>query len=83
VDGVENVEMERQAVTSSSIASVGYDAPSSVLEVEFLNGRLYQYLDVPQRVFEEFVEAESVGSYLNRHVKGSYQYLRLDDGSGE
>jgi hypothetical protein len=39
--------MNREAVTSSNIASIGYDEDSQTLEIEFLNGGLYQYFDVP------------------------------------
>ena len=39
--------MKRVAVDSSSIASVGYDSKAYVLEIEFRNGGVYRYLDVP------------------------------------
>lgn len=44
--------MERQYVSSSNIASIGYDASDMILEVEFLNGAIYQYYDVPQSVYD-------------------------------
>ena len=40
--------MERQYVSSSNIASIGYDPDNQVLEIEFLSGAVYQYYDVPQ-----------------------------------
>ena len=39
--------MERIAVESSNLASIGYDEASMVLEVEFKHGGIYQYFDVP------------------------------------
>lgn len=36
--------MERQAVTSGTIASVGYDEATATLEIEFVKGTIYQYL---------------------------------------
>jgi hypothetical protein len=39
--------MERIAVTSSNVVAVGYQESSSTLEVEFKNGSVYRYLDVP------------------------------------
>ena len=43
--------MERQSVSSSNLRSIGYDHSSSTLEVEFNNGSIYQYFDVPENVY--------------------------------
>ena len=70
--------MERQYVTSSNIASIGYDATSMVLEIEILNGSIYQYLDVPEVVYEGLMSAESHGKYLNEYIKkGGYRYSKI------
>jgi len=69
--------MERKPVDSSNIANVGYDQDSMVLEVEFHNGSVYQYFDVPSHVYEELVSAESVGRFFNMQVKGSFRYARI------
>ena len=70
--------MGRIAVSSSTVASVGYDEPSSTLEVEFKSGGVYQYFGVPRRHFEALTSPSgSVGSYLARHVKGAYRYRKL------
>lgn len=70
--------MERTSMpNSSNIASVGYDAETQTMEVEFTNGNVYQYFDVPQPVYEELVEAESAGRFLNAQVKGVYRFARL------
>ena len=44
--------MERIAVSSSNLASVGYDEANSVLEIEFNHGGVYQYYDVPLSAYE-------------------------------
>lgn len=42
--------MQRIPVDSSTMVSVGYDADSGILEIEFVNGRLYRSLrDAPTR----------------------------------
>lgn len=65
--------MERQAVTSSNIASVGYEETSETLEVEFSkNGRVYQYLNVPAFMFERLMQANSVGIFFNAEIKNAY-----------
>jgi hypothetical protein len=69
--------MNRQSVSSSNIASIGYDVNSQTLEVEFLNGGVYQYFDVPQHVYEELMGAGSKGKHLASNIKGYYRYSRV------
>lgn len=68
--------MDRIVVTSNNVASVGYDIGSMTLEVEFRNGSVYQYFDVPEPVFRELMSAASVGGYLNANIRNSYRYVR-------
>jgi hypothetical protein len=75
--------MDRIPVKSSSIASIGYDPDSETLEIEFLDSRIfhldvnisvYQYFDVPQRVYEELISADSKGKYLAENINCVYRY---------
>ena len=67
----------RSPVVSSNISSVGYDAPSLTLEIEFHSGKVYQYFDVPEQVYGEFVGAASLGSYFNAQIKNVYRCVQL------
>ncbi|MGE8452092.1 MAG: KTSC domain-containing protein [Pseudomonadales bacterium] len=69
--------MDRQKVSSSNVQSVGYDAASETLEIEFNNGAVYQYFDVPERIYNDLINADSVGGYLAQHVKGTYRFSRV------
>lgn len=69
--------MDREPVSSSNVASVGYDEDSQTLEVEFKNGALYQYFDVPQVLYHGLMAADSTGSYLAENIKGVYRYSRV------
>jgi KTSC domain len=69
--------VERTPVVSSNIASVGYDPATYILEVEFANGHIYQYYDVPQAVFEELMGSASLGAYLNGQIRKQYRYARI------
>lgn len=69
--------MERQAVSSSNIASVGYDENLQLLEVEFHSGLVYQYMNVPSVVFTQLMEASSVGQFFNTYVKNAYPTQRV------
>ena len=69
--------MKRTHVESSNIESIGYDSKSQTLEIEFLNGSLYQYFDVPEHVFNELMAADSHGKYLNANIKGIYRFSKV------
>jgi hypothetical protein len=70
--------MERQSVSSSNLASVGYDTQRHVLEVEFLNGSIYQYSGVPESEYRGLMSASSHGSYFNANIKnGGYSYHKV------
>ncbi len=70
--------MDRTTVSSSNIASIGYDVASATLEVEFNSGAVYQYFDVPESIYQDFLTADSKGSFLNVNIKvPGYRYARL------
>jgi hypothetical protein len=70
--------MLRTQVSSSNLASVGYDPATLILEIEFLSGRIYHYYGVPETVYQGLMEAESHGKYFNQFVKnGGYSYERV------
>ena len=69
--------MERTPVTSTTVKSLGYEASTKTLEVEFNSGAIYQYMEVPASVFTDLMRASSHGSFLNRHIRGHYEYVRV------
>lgn len=69
--------MNRISVSSSNIASVGYDESSQTLEVEFNSGAIYEYYGVPECIFQELVGASSVGGYFAQRVKNTYGFSRI------
>ena len=76
----ESDAMQRISVTSSNIASIGYAEPTRTLEVEFNDGSIYQYFDVPNEVANEFMHnppGGSHGKYLASNIKGHYRYSRM------
>jgi hypothetical protein len=61
--------MTRLPVLSSSIRSIGFDASAGVLEVEFQDGEIYQYCDVPREVHDQLIAAKSVGAFKVPQIK--------------
>lgn len=70
--------MLRDPVQSQALASIGYDAETQTLEVEFSSGSVYRYLHVPDVVAAKLYNAESHGRYFDEFVKGAgYDYIRV------
>jgi hypothetical protein len=71
--------MQRSTVTSSNIASIGYDPQAKILEVEFHgSGAVYQYREVPQDVADQFIKAESAGRFFQTYIRANYEYARVN-----
>ncbi|MEH6770038.1 KTSC domain-containing protein [Maribacter arcticus] len=64
--------MEREYVESSMIRSYGFDSSSSILEIEFNNGVIWQYFDVPESTYYEMKSAGSCGKFFNANIKDQY-----------
>jgi hypothetical protein len=69
--------VRRVPVESRAIASVGYDRDTSVLEIEFVEGDVYQYFAVPRRVHQELLAADSMGRYFAAHIRDRFGYQRV------
>ena len=69
--------MTHQPVSSSTIASVGYDASSETLEIAFHKTGLYQYFNVPAELYEAMMAAPSQGGFFNANIKNQFPYERL------
>jgi hypothetical protein len=66
--------MERTAVLSSNIKSVGYDQKSKKLEIEFMNGGIYEYDGVAKETYDDMINATSIGSFFYHNIKGQYLF---------
>ena len=70
--------MQRIPVTSSDIASIGYDRVGKILEIEFHSQKsVYQYYNVPEPEHGELMNAQSHGKYFNRFIKNKYPYEKI------
>lgn len=69
--------MIRAPVASGNISSIGYDPNTETLEVEFTNGSIYQYFNVPSGLNDQLMTAPSKGQFLNVYIKNAYPYSRV------
>ena len=62
---------------SSVVSGIKYDATNQVLRVYFVSGMVYDYKKVPLHVYQAMVNAFSKGIYLNRDIKGHYDFEKV------
>ncbi len=55
--------MHRQSVNSSRVLSVGWE--NNTLEVEFKNGKIYQYYNFSFSEYQNFLNSPSLGSAIS------------------
>ena len=46
---------------------------ASILEIEFVNGAVYRYFDVPVSVYRELMSAESKARFYDSNIKKHYR----------
>lgn len=63
---------------SSVVASIQYDPATAILRVIFVSGSVYDYKKVPEKVYKEMKAATSKGIFLNKYIKGSYPFRKIN-----
>ena len=76
-EGIEPIRDSWIPVDSSAIEAIAYIPTDSTLKVRFNTGEVYQYHQVSQSVFNDFLDAPSHGTFLNQHIKNCYLYSRV------
>lgn len=65
-------------VQSSSVATVGYDPRARALYLRFRQSdRIYRYRGVAADVYQELMQAESKGRFVNTRIKPNDPYTKL------
>ncbi len=67
----------RQAVQSTAIAKVGYSKRQHILEIEFVNGAIYRYLDVPPSVYHDLMLADSKARFYDANIRRHYHSVMI------
>ncbi|MBL7713599.1 MAG: KTSC domain-containing protein [Chitinophagaceae bacterium] len=62
---------------SGVIAAIEYQADGQVLQVTFVSGLVYHYLEVPEAIYAGLNNAWSKGRYFNRFIKDRYAARRV------
>ena len=62
---------------SSVVSTFRYDPASATLRIIFVTGMIYDYLNVPEKIYEALRNATSKGRYLNQNIKGHYEFKKI------
>lgn len=72
--------IQRVAVASTNLKSVGFDPKTKTLEVEFIHGGVYRYYEVPAEIHSGLINAESKGKYFQTNVRQKFRFERISGG---
>jgi len=62
---------------SSVVKAIKYDAPSHTLRVVYVSGNIYDYKEVPEKIYEKMRTAPSKGEFLNTRIKGHFSFQKI------
>ncbi|MDT0202473.1 KTSC domain-containing protein [Nocardioides sp. AE5] len=63
---------------SKTLQAAGYEPRTRTLRLQFRHGGLYDYLDVPEEVFDSLTTSAHPWTEWQAHIKSAYVYRRLD-----
>lgn len=64
-------------VTSSNLRAYRYDKAAMALDIQFKNGSVYRYANVPMNIATKLETADSVGQYFSGNIKNTYDAEKL------
>lgn len=82
---VSTAKITTHVVKSSQIFAIGHDAATNTLAIQFRTkadgpGSIYHYGNVDQRAFDDFRDAESIGSHFKKVIKANptaFPYVKI------
>jgi predicted RNase H-like HicB family nuclease len=73
------IVIRRTDSPSSAISEIGYAREGGELIVTFTTGKSYVYDNVPPDVFDQFMNAQSKGSYFNTAIRDYYSAREVNE----
>ena len=69
--------MDRKPLRSGKLKAAGFDEKLRTLEIEFMNGDVFEYKPVSPEVFRQLMNAPSPSSFFEDKIEESYSGKRL------
>ena len=67
----------RITLHSSLLQAARYQPQKPLLELEFCDGSVYHYFDVPEDTLKELLRAQSKGAYFNLHIRKRFHSTKI------
>jgi len=64
---------------SSVVSNYNYLEDKKILRIVYQSGAVYDYLNVSQKIFDEFKSAFSKGIFLNKVIKPKFKFRKISD----
>lgn len=66
----------RKALKSSKLRAAGYDERSRTMEIEFVNGDIYQYTSVSPELYRQLMASPSPNSFFEDKIEEAFSGKR-------
>jgi hypothetical protein len=62
---------------SSVVSYMHYYPDSCTLRIGYVSGIVYDYKNVPEKVYQDMKKSFSKGSFLNRYIKDKFPFEKV------
>ena len=69
--------MKRIPIQSGELISIGYDAELQILEIEFSDHDVYQFVEVSAEIYSAFMNASDLYQYFKAHIDAKFLCRKL------
>lgn len=69
--------INRTLVRSSNVRSYGYDPQTRTIQVQFTDGKIYEYYNRAPSVWRDFQLSQSKGSFVQNKLTPAGNYKRV------
>jgi len=63
---------------STVIKGYRYNEDKNILTVTFITDRIYNYKNVPEKIYNQFSKATSKGRYFNFNIRDKFEFEEIN-----
>ena len=71
------VAMDRKPLKSSKLRAAGYDERSRTMEIEFINGDVFEYKSVSPETYRQLMASPSPNSFFEDKIEEAFSGKRI------
>jgi hypothetical protein len=70
-----NYSLQKLGNSNGLIHSTGYNKNKQSLEIALFDGTIYQYFEVPSRIYDEFLHTDKPDEFYRKNIRNHYRRL--------